>query len=64
MNADSEAAVIQNDLDSLVHRIEALPGHPEYTEAVLAVQKARDAVNAGRTALHHAGMRARFAAAT
>lgn len=59
MNADSQAAVIANDLDSLIHRIEALPGHPHYTDAMLAVQRAKAGIQNGRTELHQAGMNAR-----
>lgn len=44
MNANSQAAVIANDLDSMRHRIEALPAHPAYTDALNAVTKAMEAV--------------------
>jgi hypothetical protein len=57
---DSEAAIIANDLDSLLHRIEALQAHPRYTEAGQAVLAARDAIKAGRQDLHETAMRARF----
>lgn len=62
MNTDSQAAMIANDLDSLVHRIEALPASPRYTEALLAVQSAKNAISAGRSELHQLAMRQRFAA--
>lgn len=61
MNANSEAAVIANDLDSMRHRIEALPAHPSYTDALNAVTKAMDAVKEGQSDLHQRGMRERFA---
>lgn len=59
MNWDSQAAIIANDLDSLVHRIEALPAHPEYTNALMAVQAAKKAISDGRTALHQESTMAR-----
>ncbi len=52
MDYDRQAAVIANDLDSMLHRLEALQAHPKYTEAVSHVMKARLAVNAGRQDLH------------
>lgn len=51
-NMDVEAAIIVNDLDSMVHRIEELPAHPRYTDALVAVQNAKVAVMEGRTDLH------------
>lgn len=62
MHADSQAAIIANDLDSLIHRIEALPASPRYTEALLAVQGAKNAISAGRSEMHQFAMRQRFAA--
>lgn len=62
MNHDREAAIIANDLDSLVHRIESLPPHPSYTEALTAVQQAKQAISEGRVDLHQRDMRERFAA--
>ena len=52
MNADSAAAVIANDLDSLVHRIEALPPNSHYTRALIAVAEAKGAIGAGRADIH------------
>lgn len=63
MHTDSQAAIIANDLDSLVHRIEALPAHPRYTDALNAVSQAKQAVNDGRIDLHQSEMRQRFAEA-
>ena len=63
MHHQSEAAIIANDLDSLVHRIEALPAHLQYTAALNAVQEARAAIVSGRADLHERDMKARFAAA-
>ena len=59
-NEDSQAAVIFNDLDSLVHRIEALPAHPAYTDALIGVSEARRSIQIGRAALHKASMDARY----
>lgn len=61
MNTHSQAAVIANDLDSLHHRIEALPAHPKYTDALNAVALARDCVKAGSIDLHQRDMKERFA---
>lgn len=61
MHHQSEAAIIVNDLNSLVHRIEALPAHPKYTEALNAVQEAETAMRLGRSDLHDREMRDRFA---
>lgn len=61
MNLDSEAAIIINDLDSMVQRIEALQAHPEYTNALVAVQAAKHSMVMGRSALHQASMKERFA---
>lgn len=61
MNANSQAAVIANDLDSMRHRIEALPAHPAYTDALNAVTKAMESVKEGQADLHQRGMRERFA---
>lgn len=60
MNKDSQAAIIMNDLDSIAYRIEALDAHPEFTEALLAVQKAHKALSRGRSDIHHRDMQARF----
>lgn len=60
MNADSETAILINDLDSLVYRIEALQAHPEYTSALCAVQEAKAAMMRGRADIHAVRMRERF----
>lgn len=57
----SAASIIINDLDSLVHRIEALEANPHYTHALTAVQNAKAAVTAGRSEIHQARMKKRFA---
>lgn len=59
-NDDFAARIIANDLDSINMRIEALPAHPLYTDAQVAVQKARDALRAGATDLHQQDMRKRY----
>lgn len=63
MDADSQAAVLANDLDSMIHRIEALPAHPSYTDALCAVQAAKAAIESGRSALHQAAVCKRHGAA-
>lgn len=60
MDYDRQAAVIANDLDSMLHRIESLQANPKYTEAAALVMQARLAVNAGRQELHLKGMAQRF----
>lgn len=60
-NLDTEAAIIANDLDSIALRIEGLEAHPYYTDALIAVKEARDAVVKGRSDLHQRKMRERFA---
>lgn len=52
MDYDRQAAIIANDLDSMLHRIEALQAHPSYTDAAGAVMQAKMAINAGRQAIH------------
>jgi len=61
MSLDLVAAIIINDLDSLVHRIEALQAHPAYTTALTAVHEAKCAMIDGRMNIHQTEMRARFA---
>jgi hypothetical protein len=56
MDYDRQAAVIANDLDSMMHRIESLQANPKYTEASMLVMQARMAVNAGRQELHQKAM--------
>lgn len=63
-NLAFEAAIIQNDLDSLAMRIELLQAHPEYTNAGEFVRKARDCVNRGRSDIHQREMKDRFARAS
>lgn len=63
MGNDSAAAIIVNDLDSMVFRIEALPAHPSYTDALLLVQNARKAIENGRSDLHQRSMTERFGTA-
>lgn len=63
MHHDSQAAIIANDLDSMVHRIEAMPADVNYTRALNLVQEARAAINAGRSEIHQRETRERYAAA-
>jgi hypothetical protein len=60
-NLDSEAAIIANDLSSMVHRIEALQANPHYTNALLLIQKAYTEMSDGRSEIHQENMRKRFA---
>jgi hypothetical protein len=56
MNKDSLAAMIINDLDSLIHRLEDLPAHPRYTAALVAIQDAKQAITFGRAEIHQHNM--------
>jgi len=56
MHADWAAAIIANDLDSMILRIEALPASPYYTQALCAVQTAKAKIIAGRSDLHRQDM--------
>lgn len=61
-NLDSEAAMIVNDLNNMTIRIEMLQANSHYTNALLLVQKAYVEMCEGRTEIHQANMRQRFAA--
>lgn len=61
MSAHRDLAVIANDLDSLVHRIEGGPAHPKLTDAVMNVMRARDEVRAAIDDLRRAEWHARHA---
>jgi predicted aspartyl protease len=61
-NLQFEAAIIINDLASMVMRIEMLQAHPRYTDALNAVQAAKTAMTDGSIDLHQRAMRERFAA--
>jgi hypothetical protein len=63
MSPDTAAAIIVNDLDSMARRIEELPAHPRYTDALNAVSAAKQAVLEARVDLHQRAMRERLAAA-
>lgn len=63
-NPDAESAIIANDLSSMVQRIEMLQAHPLYTDASLLVQQAYLKLTEGRSAIHQAEMKARFAKPT
>jgi hypothetical protein len=62
-NLDAEAAIITNDLSSMVQRIEMLQANPHYTAALLLVQKAYIEMSDGRSQIHQEDMRRRFAGA-
>lgn len=64
MHPDSIAAIIINDLGSLEHRIEALPAHPRYTDALLQVAAAKRSVGFGRQEIHAAEMETRHGKGT
>lgn len=59
---DACAEILINDLNSMLVRIEALPAHPRYTDALEGTKTVRDAVCEGRVDLHQRAMKARFAA--
>ena len=60
MDNDSKMAVMANDLDSMRHRIEALPGHVKMTEALNHVSDAAKLVTEARSDIHQAEMKKRF----
>jgi hypothetical protein len=62
VNDDRLLAIIANDLDSLCHRIEDLPGHPELTKALGALVAAKSHVTQARIEIHHTSLSLRFAA--
>jgi hypothetical protein len=57
---DKEAAIIINDLDSLTLRIEMLETDTEYTNALIAVQNAKEAMIRGRAQRHAARLKAKW----
>ena len=59
LHPDKVVAILVNDLDSMVHYIEALPAHPSYTSALDHVQRAKVALSTGRTDLHQQEMKSR-----
>lgn len=61
MNKSSNMAIIVNDLDSMVHRIEALEAHPKLTDALNSVQSAKAAMLLASVDIHQRDMKARFA---
>lgn len=63
MNEDRQMAIVINDLDSLFHRIEALPPHERLTDAGSYVEAAKDAVKEARAAVHRAYLEREFGAA-
>ncbi len=60
MDNDREMAVLVNDLDSMIHRIESLPAHPDLTDALIAITQAKASVTTARAALHQREMRERL----
>ena len=60
MHDQFKMRVLGNDLDSMVVRIEDLPPHPKLTDALNAVQAARDAVRTAAGDLHQADIRRRY----
>jgi hypothetical protein len=52
MNWYTQASIIANDLNSMIHRIEALPAHPRMTDALVAVQDAEKALREAQALLH------------
>ena len=60
MDDDRKMAVLVNDLDSMVHRIEGLPAHPGLTDALTAVQEAKASVTTARAELHQEALTKRY----
>lgn len=60
MKDDSKAAILINELDTIGHLIEDMPAAPEYTDAQIAIQKAKALIAAGRARLHEEGIRKRY----
>ena len=60
MNADRKAAILCNDLDNIVHRIEDLPADEGYTKAQTLVEEAREIIEKTRVRRHHADMAERL----
>lgn len=60
MHDQFKMRILVNDLDSMVFRIEDCPAHPKLTEALNAVQTARDAIRTAMGDLHQTDMRARY----
>jgi hypothetical protein len=60
MHIQSELSIIENDLDSMRHRIEAGPPHIHMTAALNAVTAARDLIKAARADLHSSDMKRRY----
>jgi len=52
MNNDTEMAILINDLDSIMLRIESLPPHQEFTKAWDSVNAAKDFIVCARGAFH------------
>ena len=61
MHHSFKEAIIKNDLDSLRMRIEDLPAHVEFTNALNFVTQAMDAIKKGSGDLHQSEMTARHA---
>lgn len=60
-NLDRETAIILNDLNSMVHRIEMLQASPRYTNALKLVEKAFLEIEGGRAEIHQREMAKSFA---
>jgi hypothetical protein len=61
MHKDFTMAIIQNDLDSMAMRIEALEAHPELTNAGEFVRRAKEAMIKARGDIHQRDTKDRFA---
>lgn len=60
MQDQGKMRILANDLDSMVVRVDDLPAHPKLTEALTAIQAARDAVREAAGDLHQADIRRRY----
>ena len=64
MHKDFAMAIIQNDLDNMAMRIEALEAHPQLTTAGELVRRAKEAMVLARSDIHQRDMKERFAKLT
>lgn len=59
-NWQTKARIIRNDLDSMVARIEDLPGHPKMTNALNFIHAAQASLEAAWGELHQQEIKERY----
>lgn len=59
-NWQVNARIIRNDLDSLVARIDDLPGHPKMTNAINFIHAAQASFEAAWSDLHQQEIKERY----